>query len=575
MKMLGSWTGRAVVLALIVAGCATTPQPRPERPVREAERPVTKVELAPPEAAQRATLRDATEKRLAARVDYQRVLAGQTITLSARDSALRTALLSLVSGTPYSLNFGAGVPDAQKVTVEFKDVPLGDALEQLLTPLGLDFRVEGTTIVVERPRLETRIFSFDYPVAARKGSRQFSVAGFSSGNTTGGGGGGGGGNGTGGGGGRSGGTGSATVSSTTDTDVWREVGDTLYTVVFAKARAGAASSSATETGLNQTDATGRKLITNPTAGVVVVTASPAVLDEVGDLLAVVGEALTRQVLIEVRLLQVTLTDAFVFGIDLDYQPNLSSAVEGILTPFVTPSPTIKSPSRPAVGQRLTPQFSNDFLVGVTSRNFSVLLEALRQAGNVNILASPKISALNNQQAVISVVSDQVFFRVEPGETIIPPNGGQTITTPNVFVPEVFPVGVIVDVIPQISKDRNVSLQIHPSISNLTGTAEAPDGSTQPIIDRRELDTIITVRDGDTVVIGGLIDEAVENRERGVPLLMDIPLIGTLFKRIEKSTQKRELMMFITPKVLDRTTMAEMSRDAEQRLRPPTDKGRNP
>jgi type II secretory pathway component GspD/PulD (secretin) len=205
----------------------------------------------------------------------------------------------------------------------------------------------------------------------------------------------------------------------------------------------------------------------------------------------------------------------------------------------------------------------------------VLLEALRQAGNVNILASPKISALNNQQAVISVVSDQVFYRVEPGETIIPPEGGQTITTPNVFVPETFPVGIVLDVIPQISRDRMVSLQIHPSVSNLTGTSEAPDGTTQPIIDRRELDTLLTVPDGHTIVIGGLIDESVIDDERGVPILMDIPIIGALFKRIEKTTVKRELIMFITPKVLDRATIARVSEEYEQRLRPAPDKGRVP
>jgi MSHA biogenesis protein MshL len=366
------------------------------------------------------------------------------------------------------------------------------------------------------------------------------------------------------------------VSSSTDIDVWADIGDSLYTTVFAKSRGGGGGSKGTSEGaMNETDATGRKVITNPVAGVVVVTASPAVLDEVGEFLSVVGESLTRQVLIEVRMLQVTLTDSLVFGIDLDYQPNFSSAVEGILTPFVTPSPTIPSPSRPAVGQRLSPQFSNDFLVGITSRNFSVLLEALRQAGSVNILASPKVSALNNQQAVISIVTDQVFYRVEPGETIIPPQGGQTITTPNVFVPETFPVGIVLDVIPQISRDRTVSLQIHPSVSSLNGTSEAPDGTTQPIIDRRELDTLLTVPDGHTIVIGGLIDEALIDRERGVPLLMDIPLLGTLFKRIEKTTEKRELIMFITPKVIDRANIARVSSENEQRLRPAPDKGRIP
>jgi MSHA biogenesis protein MshL len=549
-----------------VAGCATSPQPTTGRePAQKAPMPTTKVELAPPEPAQMATLRSAVEKRLAAQVDYKRLLAAQKITLSARDSALRTALLSLVSGTAYSLNFGMGFPEAQRVTVEFKDVQLGVALDQLLTPLGLDFRVEGTTILVERPRLETRIFSFDYPIGARRGSRQFSVAGFggNTGSTTGGG-------------GRSGGSGTASVSSSTEIDVWGEVGDSLSTVVFGKSRGGGTGArGAGAGGINETDSTGRKVITNPVAGVVVVTASPALLDEVGEFLSVVGESLTRQVLIEVRLLQVTLSDSLVFGIDLDYQPNFSSAVEGILTPFVTPSPTIPSPSRPAVGQRLSPQLSNDFLVGITSRNFSVLLEALRQAGNVNILASPKISALNNQQAVISVVSDQVFYRVEPGETIIPPEGGQTITTPNVFVPETFPVGIVLDVIPQISRDRMVSLQIHPSVSNLTGTSEAPDGTTQPIIDRRELDTLLTVPDGHTIVIGGLIDESVIDDERGVPILMDIPIIGALFKRIEKTTVKRELIMFITPKVLDRATIARVSEEYEQRLRPAPDKGRVP
>ena len=136
-----------VVAVVGFAGCATTPQPQGMRPASpKLSQPVTKVELAPPGVAQRATVKDAVETRLAAQVDYRRMLAGQSITLSARDSALRTALLSLVSGTPYSLNFGLGFPESQQVTVEFKNVPLGDALEQLLAPLGLDFRVEDRLV---------------------------------------------------------------------------------------------------------------------------------------------------------------------------------------------------------------------------------------------------------------------------------------------------------------------------------------------------------------------------------------------------------------------------------------------
>ncbi|HJX16383.1 MAG TPA: type II and III secretion system protein, partial [Candidatus Deferrimicrobiaceae bacterium] len=135
-----------------------------------------------------------------------------------------------------------------------------------------------------------------------------------------------------------------------------------------------------------------------------------------------------------------------------------------------------------------------------------------------------------------------------------------------FSPDTLTEGIILSVTPQIGRDGNIMLAIHPSITEKVGEATAPDGNTAPIVDVRETNTVVSVGDGQTVFIGGLMQERTQETIRSVPLLGDIPFLGLLFRSTDQQKKKTELVILITPRILRGGSTAEISAGEEDRLR---------
>ncbi|GJQ30308.1 MAG: hypothetical protein HBSAPP03_21920 [Phycisphaerae bacterium] len=196
-------------------------------------------------------------------------------------------------------------------------------------------------------------------------------------------------------------------------------------------------------------------------------------------------------------------------------------------------------------------------LSVTSADFGVLIRALELQGKLEILSNPQVLANNNKKATIKVVDDiGLAGQTQRGF------GSDTI----VSTVERQDVGIILNVTPAISADGFVRMEISPEISSLTTrTTQINRDQTAPIITKRTVDTVVTVKDGQSVVIGGLIQTTDESRRTKVPLLGDIPILGLPFRTKQNSMNKTELLVILTPRVIANDTP-----DAEAAVRDVTD-----
>ena len=269
---------------------------------------------------------------------------------------------------------------------------------------------------------------------------------------------------------------------------------------------------------------------NQMAGLIFATDFPSNLDTIASFLEMVENAVSRQVVIEVKIIEVKLNDDFQAGIDWT----------AILGNTLTMTQSIGT-------------LQGGFNLNVTNDDFTAVIQALSQHGSVNVLSSPTVSTLNNQAAVMRVGTQDVFFTT----TTQRDSTGTIVQTAT--VPSTINEGVVLDVTPQISADGIITMNIHPTITERTGQATSPDGLTVPIVDIRESDTVVRVAEGDTVVLAGLISSRTLEQVNKVPILGDIPVLGNLFKRITRETRKTDMVILLTPTIMTIRTAAEYAR----------------
>lgn len=243
------------------------------------------------------------------------------------------------------------------------------------------------------------------------------------------------------------------------------------------------------------------------------------------------DAKTKEVLIESRIVEITLNDDYYFGIDWDglfsgIHGALSMNFDGISGDIITPGTTT----------------GGAFKVGsLTSDAYSAVLEALRHMGKTKTLSTPRILALNNQEAKILVGTKEAYVTstVTQGES----------TTQTAEQVTFVDVGVKLYVTPTINKDGFITMKIRPEVSTVGSTLTTSQGNVIPIVDTSEAETSVMIKDGVTIVIGGLMKDKVEKHQRKFPLLGDIPLLGGLFRKTSKETLKKELVIFLTPHLI--------------------------
>lgn len=490
----------AVTMLAVTVGCAS------RAPVTQAPPPAP----APPPVA-RAPLPELP----AVQIERQQVPAvpRQLYSIEVTDTEIRDVLLTLGKTTDLSFVIAPGVEGM--ITVNLKQVTLEEMLDAMLGPIGLSYQREGNVIRVSPPQVQTRVFTVNYIASQRSGSSSLSattgaVGGGATGAqaTTAGAGGG-----VGGGAGGGAGGSTSSVSSTDTVDFWGELEGSLMTLLSMDGR----------------------LIMSPTAGLVAVTDYPLNIMQVAQYLELVQGAVQRQVMIEAQILEVTLKKTFSAGIDWTQVPQRLTLPGLGATTGTLAGGAILSQAAGAAG--------SVFQFGLaTQTGLRLLLSALEQQGTVSILSSPKVSTLNNQKAVIKVATDDVFFTQTTQREPLTGVVTQTVT------PNTVTEGLVLDVTPQIGEDA-ITMNIRPSISERLGEARSPNGDVVPILAVRATDTIVRVRDGETVVIGGLMQQRASRSRSGVPGLQRAPLVGRAFRSDTETETKVELVILLTPTLI--------------------------
>ncbi len=438
-------------------------------------------------------------------------------------------------------NAGLGLqlaPDVSgMVNVHLEDVPVAQALDALLSPAELGYEVVDGVLVVYKQGMVTRWVTFDYPVTQRVGRGELEVSASSGGESS-----------SGGGSGGEQGSNKSHVTSTASMSIWPEVMEALKVVVFKDLNeVDMASGGEENLAISLRDAEGRTLVANPMASMVMVTAEWSRVNQVEQLLHRLEESLQRQVAIEVRIMEVYLDAETQTGINWDVL-GLNSDIDGAgLHTFDS-------------GDHIANEF---FQFTLNSKHLSSVMEAISTSGDIKTVSTPKVTTLNNQKAVIRIVTENVFYQstVEPA---VVANGVATEPVIN-YTPKTYPVGVVLDVTPQVGQDRVITLNVHPTISDIVGTAESPNEDTAPILSIRELDTVGKVRDGETLVIAGLMSERNKKTRSGLPYLKDLPLLGYLFGKTSDQRVNIELVMLLTPVIMEGDRVETLAKAEREKM----------
>ncbi|MBD3315726.1 MAG: hypothetical protein GF344_08065 [Chitinivibrionales bacterium] len=400
----------------------------------------------------------------------------------------------------------------ETITVAFENVRLEDAMKKLLGVRRLEWKREGKKLKVWRPVrafgnadkserndpvLEVadldgaRMFKINYPRLRRSGQGS-STASLSS--TA------------------SGEAGSIELRSADEIVFWRELKDQIKEMLSE----------------------GGRLIINDMAGVIQVADSEERLNAVEAFLEAVVPAATRQVEITARIYEVSLDKDSELGVDWtsvtakikEWGSDMSL---GAMTRVIQ-----KGPAFNASALRLDMAIDD---------NVHALIQALEEQGEVHAVSQPRIVTLNNQPALIKIGTDYPYFSASVSTN---PTTGEREVTEEV---RVITVGVILSLTPQVSGDGWVTLGIDPLISDLVSTEQSENGSTAPIVDVKQSSALVRLRDRATVRISGLLQTKKSRVRRKVPLLGDIPLLKYLFRWSYTKETKKELVIFITPRII--------------------------
>ena len=459
--------------------------------------------------------------------------------LSVNNAPAAQVFMQIGSGTPYNVLVSPEV--AGTVSITLKDTTVLEALESMRELFGYDYRVAGNRIFVQPNTVQTRLFKINYLPGRRQGASDIRVT--SSAITQG----------SSGGSGSSGSTGSpssgsssraddtAHVRTTSDADFWREVQASLNALVGTAER--------------------RSVVLNPAAGVIVVRATPAELRQVEAYLAAVQVSIERQVMLEAKIVSVELSEGSQAGVNWagfggvgKGRLSIGTAAPGAsLAP--TGSAITDGVNTITAGAGLAADALGKGFYGLAfqASNFAAMINFLQTQGNVQVLSSPRIATLNNQKAVLKVGSDELFVTGISTTTTSGATG--STSTPSLTLQPFFS-GVALDVTPQIDDAGNVMLHVHPTVSNVTEKQKNVDlgslGSFRlPLANSTvsETDSIVRVRNGQIVAIGGLMTQEQRDDRNGLPGVSEVPLLGALFRSKSGLMSKRELVILIKPTVI--------------------------
>jgi MSHA type pilus biogenesis protein MshL len=572
------WTGLPLAGLLLIGGCV--PPKAFDTSAGHISQPSQPAELAPPPAPVRAAPA-LPPPRPSAPVP--------TYTVVVNDVPVKDLLFSIARDTQYNIDLHPGI--SGNVSLNAVQEPLPAILERIARQANLRYEMNGRTVSIMPDTPYVKTYAVNYVNVARNTTSSVGVAaqiastggtGSDSGSGTGSSGS-----------SATGNSSTTTVSSESKNDLWTVLADNIRTILAgtravtqnteeraarldaeklaraervsqaeaaSKAGAGAASLF-TAAFADQPAGDGKyDVAANPVAGTVSVLGTAKQHELVQQYLDRVMQSAQRQVLIEATIVEVSLKDQYRAGID--WSKALQSATGWSINTLGGGTNALAATLTPFIQATYTKSGSN---------GFTAAIDLLESFGNTKVLSSPKLMALNNQTALLKVVDNLVYFTVK-ADTTTTANVGTTTTFTT--TPQTVPVGIVMTMTPQINENGMVSLTVRPTISRNVGFVRDPNPSIPvgipnqvPIIQVREMESLLQIRSGQTVILGGLIQDDRNNARDGLPGLSRPEGIGAVFGQHERINSQTELVIFLRPIVVSNPTLESEELRQFQRLLP--------
>ncbi len=462
--------------------------------------------------------------------------------VSANQVEVRDFFVGLVADTPYSV---AIHPDVSgKISLSLKDVTLDEVIKVIARMYKIDVFREGKIVQVLPSVMRTESIPVSYLMMKRSGVSTVSVVAggvsqfdqgssgsSSSGNLS---------NsvnnqdssnsGSGLGNGSNMQVNGASIQTSSESDFWHGLKLALESIIG--------------------NANGRYIIVSPQASLVTIHALPSEIFAIKDFLKKSQESLQRQVILEAKIIEVSLNDDYQQGVNWS---NILSHIGNTkyLGHLKNTDFNFSTSAGGTLGNTTTANLGGVSSLVFANADFNGVINLLETQGDVQMLSNPRVTATNNQKAVIKVGQDE-YFVTEVSSTTV--TGNSTTTTPEIELTPFFS-GIALDVTPQIDEFGSVILHVHPSVTKTEEQNKVITLNNEEFVlplahsNIREADTVIRAGSGEIVVIGGLMETLTVDEESQTPLLGDIPFFGGLFKSIHKTQVKKELIILIRPTVV--------------------------
>jgi len=421
--------------------------------------------------------------------------------------------------------------------VKVNNASLDEFLETVLTENDIAYVVEDNKLKISY--LTTRTFKLDYLAGDRKGksNAHVTIANSDNGSSAGAGGKGGGSNGS-----KTG----VSIESTDDFKFWTTIEKEVHSLMNRPEDPYEAPAP----------------IVNAEAGMITVTGTTNQIQRVSTYLDNLGHQLRSQVLIDVQILSVTFDDSSTTGVDWNQLYSLQNMAIASAGMIQNNAASIASQVNGdlSIGDMEyapgTSPKSGGAIITRGSTKLNDVVKFLKTQGDVKSISNPKILTLNNQPALISV-GNELFYKIISTSSVGSQGGLSQGTTEK--IDSVF-AGILLDITPEISEDGSITLKINPSISDTMETVKSSGSGSRnipPDLSRKQISSVVTLKDGQHVILGGLISSKTGTKVSKVPLLGDLPLLDQLFKREVRVNTVDELVLIITPHIIKKGTVLSL------------------
>ena len=513
------------------------------------------------------------------------------------DVPLRDVLFELGRLAKVDIEVGSGL-DKTGINLRATDQPFNEVIERIADLGGLRYSVKGDSIRVERDTPYIKNYSLDFLNIVRSSTSSYTLStnilsggGGTGGNSGGGNTGGGntgGGNSSGGNSGRSNTSGVGTsgssnsITAQAESDLWSSL-EASVNEILAQTGGAAGASGATGTaapgpggsaGAGAATANASGLVINRQAGVLSVNATERQHEMIKRFLSLMSRNSSAQVLIEAKIVEVALSDQFLSGINWS---KLIGDVGGNRLRLGNFQPLgIEGLALSSAGINGGADSASAISFGLEGGDLDAVLSLTQRFGTTRTLSSPRLSAINNQQAVLTFARNVVFFNctaTPPTQQTVGNGNASTVNTqPTVDCSQnTVPIGIILSILPSVNLDtQEITLSVRPTLTRQVDSAVNPQTGyirsliansaatsnitipdiTVPVIEVRELDSVMKVHSGGVMVIGGLMEDTSRNQDDGVPGLSEAPLLGNLFKARSENSRKSELIVFIKATIVN-------------------------